>query len=575
MRQGVVAAKPDQELQFSLQNALGLAAPLNTNIHPNDQMLNFIASTRGSEAIARSEYFTSGAQQLKILEQLVRWKFGSFDDLPSLLDFAGGYGRLTRFLVHNLPPDRIWVSDIQAEAVAFQQAEFGVHGFISTADPAALVCDRTFDCIFVASLFSHLPAATFAAWLKKLYGLLKPGGLLAFSLHDESRLPKGETMPDSGIWFGEASEISTLDTKEYGMSIVSEAFVSNAIAEATGRPDYRRMAYGMQYHQDLYLVVNESKPDFSTLNFGYVPHGGANYALWTASGELRIAGWAVDMAVDRSPVEVQIVVDGQLRQTCATSSPRPEVRDYLNNDRFLLSGWECSFHLQNDDFNQVVIVKGVSSTGDESLLYAGTIAALVPHGRVELCYRTRSGELHVGGWAADTSGDGTPVEVQIFIDGQLRQKCLPSLRRPDVQAFYKDDRFLYAGWQSSLYLPDGDASQIMVVKAISGSGDEPLLYAGTIGFLERPVDHNNEQQLQHLQAALDHRLAEMQRLKSVIDQLQAAVDQLQEELHKAQADQDERLNYIHHLEAEIARKNAALANLETRMRRRPWHSLSR
>jgi len=257
----------DREAQILLQNELSLTAPLNTSIHKNDQMLTFIMSARGSEAVARSEYFTSGVQQLKILEQLVQWKFGSFDNLPSLLDFAGGYGRLTRFLVHKLPPDRIWVSDIQADAVAFQQAEFGVHGFVSTADPADLVCDQTFDCIFVASLFSHLPATTFTAWLKKLYSLLKPGGLLAFSLNDESRLPRGETLPDTGIWFGEASEVATLDTKEYGTTMVSQAFVRNAIVEATGRPEYRRIQYGLQYQQDLYLVVNEPKPDFSELHF--------------------------------------------------------------------------------------------------------------------------------------------------------------------------------------------------------------------------------------------------------------------------------------------------------------------
>src|SRR5262249_41626784 len=225
MGSGLDAAQLDREIGVLLQNELGLEAPLNTNIHPNDQMFTFVASDRRSEALARSAYLTSGAQQLNIVEQLVQWKFGSFDNLPSLLDFAGGYGRLTRFLVHKMSPDRIWVSDIQADAVAFQQAEFGVHGFVSTADPADLVCDRTFDCIFVASLFSHLPEATFTAWLKKLYSLLKPGGLLAFSLHDESRLPKGETMPERGIWFGEASEIDTLDTKQYGTSIVSETFV--------------------------------------------------------------------------------------------------------------------------------------------------------------------------------------------------------------------------------------------------------------------------------------------------------------------------------------------------------------
>jgi SAM-dependent methyltransferase len=452
-------AMPDQADRESLEKALHLDSPLNTNVHPNDQMLTFITSARGSESIARSDYFTSGVQLLKILEQLVKWKFGSFDNLPTFLDFAGGYGRLTRFLVHKLPPDRIWVSDIQADAVAFQRAEFGVHGFVSTTDPADLVCDHTFDCIYVASLFSHLPAVTFTPWLKKLYTLLKPGGLLAFSLHDESRLPKGQTMPDSGIWFGEASEIATLDTKEYGITIVSEAFVRKAIVEATGHRDYRRIPYGMQYHQDLYLVLNDPKPDFSALHFAYPPHGGIDYAIWSAPGELQVAGWAMDI-----------------------------------------------------------------------------------------------------------SGDGSQVEVQISVDGQLRQKCLPFIPRPDVQAHFSNDRFLYTGWECSFHLPDDDPTRIMVIQGVSSNRDKSLLYVGTIASLERPTGPNYDQLLEdlhQLQAALDQRLEDLH-------QLQAALDQHQQELQKAHADQNERLNYIRHLEAEIARKNAALAELEARMYRRPW-----
>src|SRR5690349_4914072 len=108
----------DRELGTLLQNALGLTTAPDMNIHPNDQMLNFITSVRGSGLVGRSEYYVSGVQMMKILEQLVEWKFGSFDNVGSLLDFAGGYGRVTRFLVHKLPANRIWVSDIQAEAVA-------------------------------------------------------------------------------------------------------------------------------------------------------------------------------------------------------------------------------------------------------------------------------------------------------------------------------------------------------------------------------------------------------------------------------------------------------------------------
>jgi SAM-dependent methyltransferase len=531
----------DHAVSALLQSALGLAAPVNTTIHHNDQMFTFIASSRGSDSIARSDYFTSGSQLFETLGQLVQWRFGSFDNLTSLLDFASGYGRLTRFLVQKLPPDRIWVSDIQADAVAFQQSEFGVRGFVSTADPDVLLCDQTFDCILVASLFSHLPPTTFTRWLKKLCSLLKPGGLLAFTVHDASRLPSGEKMPESGIWFSEASEIASVDTKDYGVAVVSEAFVRTAIVEATGRPLYRRVPYGLHFHQDIYLVVNEPSPDFAGLHFAHLPHGGIDYALWRGMGTLNLRGWAADMAGAASPVEVQIFADGQLRQKCIPSMQRPDVRNLYNDERFLNTGWDCSFDLPSNDSTRLIVVKAISSRGVESLLFLGTIASLLPVGKAETCLWLKPGQLYVKGWATDTTGTGSPVEVQVFADGQLQQKCIPSTFRPELEEHFNDDRFLRAGWECSFRLPNDAPDQLIEVKTISG-GNVSLLYSGTVASL--------------------HALGDI------------AFAQQRETLLRLQAELDGRLDYIHHLEAELARKDAALASLEAGLRRRSWQRLS-
>ncbi len=530
-------ADQEEPVRALLQDALMLPAPLNTNIHKSDQMYNFITSARGSELIARSEYFTSGVYLLKIVEQLVLWKFGSFEGVRSFLDFASGYGRLTRFLVQDLPAERIWVSDIQAEAVAFQRSELGVHGFVSTLDPDALECDELFDCIFVVSLFSHLPPTTFVRWLKKLYSLLKPGGLLAFTVHDESGLAASEAMPDSGISFSEGSEIDSLDTQDYGRTIVTEAFVRRSITEATGRPVYRRIPFGMLLHQDIYLVANEPSSDFSGLHFSYLPHGAVDYALWRGPNELYVRGWAADMDEARPPVEVHIFVDGQLRQKCTPSIFRTDVREHFKDDRFLHAGWDCSCHFTDNDPTRLLTIKAISGSGVESLLYIGAIAPLLPAGKAELCLWIKPGELYVKGWAADASGYDSPVEVEISVNRQLRQRVKPSVYRPELYEHFQDDRFLRAGWECLCRLDESDPSQEIVVKSKSGGG-ESLLYRGTIGALEAQGD--------------------------------IAFGQLREALIRLQADLHRRLEYIRHLETEIAHKNEALANLETNERRWPW-----
>ena len=280
---------------------------MNTHIHKDDQMLSFAAEVRGSEEIALADYFRSGGALLNAVRQLVTWKFGSFDRLAAFLDFAGGYGRLTRFLIHELPPDRLWIAEIQPEAVAFQEAQFGVHGILSATNPEDLVCEQRFDCIFVASLFTHLPEATFTAWLTKLYSLLTPGGLLIFSVHDATLLTAGEVMPESGLYFREASEIASLDTKNYGMSIVTEAFVRAAVRQATGHTSYRRIPYGLQYHQDIYLLANEPQADFSTLHYRHGPYGFVDAGKWIDRDQFWLRGWAIDATPDSAVKEVQVL----------------------------------------------------------------------------------------------------------------------------------------------------------------------------------------------------------------------------------------------------------------------------
>ncbi|MBO1346566.1 MAG: hypothetical protein EBE86_003795 [Hormoscilla sp. GUM202] len=55
------------------------------------------------------------------VEQIINWKFKGWDRMmeSAFLDFACGYGRFTRFLVQEMSPDRILVSDIYSEAARF------------------------------------------------------------------------------------------------------------------------------------------------------------------------------------------------------------------------------------------------------------------------------------------------------------------------------------------------------------------------------------------------------------------------------------------------------------------------
>jgi hypothetical protein len=168
----------------------------------------------------------------------------------------------------------------------------------------------------------------------------------------------------------------------------------------------------------------------------------------------------------------------------------------------------------------------------------GPIGPLLLLGRAESCRWISPGELYMKGWAADASAPGAPVEVQIFIDGHIQTKVTPSLYRPELYERFKDARFLRAGWDCCCSVPDSNSDLSVSIKSVSADGMESLLYSGTIASLEARGD--------------------------------AAFGQQREALLRLQADLHRRLQYIRHLEAEIARKNAALAHLEGRARRWPW-----
>src|SRR4051812_44396001 len=141
------------------------AARFNASIHPRDQMLTHSLREHRDAGAAFSQYFAIALQQHASARQIVQALFGTAAADMDFLDFACGYGRLLRFLSLAVTPERIWASDLQADAVGFVRDAFGVRALASHADPSRFAPDRRFDFIWVASLFSHLPEPLFDAWL--------------------------------------------------------------------------------------------------------------------------------------------------------------------------------------------------------------------------------------------------------------------------------------------------------------------------------------------------------------------------------------------------------------------------
>ncbi len=184
-------------------------------------------------------------------------------DARSMLEFACGYGRLTRHFVFMLPPARITSSDIDPGAVAFVCDRFGVDGFVSTTAPTELRHDRRYQLIVVVSLFSHLPLDSWGAWLAQLHALLEDGGLLLFStlgtyaydVNIPSEARDRFASPVDGFHYDTDNETrGRLSGEHYGITYVDEAFVRRTVADAFDGELVTFVPRALNEFQDAYVL---------------------------------------------------------------------------------------------------------------------------------------------------------------------------------------------------------------------------------------------------------------------------------------------------------------------------------
>ncbi|MGF1492044.1 MAG: methyltransferase [Microcoleaceae cyanobacterium] len=314
-------------------------------------------------------YFTLGKAIFETLETIVDWHFGGFAQVDSFLDFACGYGRLTRFLIEALAPEKVWASDIYAGAVEFQQQYFGVHGFHSASQTESYNLDRQFDCILACSFFSHMPERTFTPWMKVLCDRLTSRGILIFSVLGEEILPEHVQMSPTGILFSSAtSESESLDKQEYGTTFVTEAFVRRVLAEINPDLSIHRLPRGMCHYQDFYIVSPGQFNPVESLKFQHHPEGYLDDCNITPTGEIQLRGLAVDFNPGGSIQMVQVWSGDRLITEIQTSQPRPDLLEHFQQPNLPLNtGWVGSIAPEQLSPQAMILLKAVNRAGLASI----------------------------------------------------------------------------------------------------------------------------------------------------------------------------------------------------------------
>lgn len=154
-----------------------------------------------------------------------------------ILDFAAGYGRLSRHLPARFPDSKIQTCDIHPDAVEFNANVLQLESYISAAVPEDLQLPQQ-DVIICLSFFSHIPKRTYFRWLKQLVSHLAPQGILLFTAHGHVSRASGPVkdlaLDREGFGFRPKSEQRDLDTSDYGTTVSFPPYVLGLMSRFEG-----------------------------------------------------------------------------------------------------------------------------------------------------------------------------------------------------------------------------------------------------------------------------------------------------------------------------------------------------
>jgi SpoIID/LytB domain protein len=233
--------------------------------------------------------------------------------------------------------------------------------------------------------------------------------------------------------------------------------------------DFRRMVNASNASLDRQLL--------STLIF-FKPVGGFDVVSQVPDG-IRVQGWSAVQG-SSSNAFTHVYVNGQFAASIHATGARPDVAAAVPgigpNSGF--DGVVAARAAQN-----TVCAYAVSPSGNANA-FLGCKAinvAVDPVGSVDVASRSPEG-VRVAGWALDPNSS-QPIEVHVYVNGQLRAGTVANLGRGDIAAAFPG---YGAAHGYDVIVPVSDALSNVCVYAINvGPGGNRLLGCRTVG---SPVD---------------------------------------------------------------------------------------
>ncbi len=182
----------------------------------------------------------------------------------SVVDFGGGWGRILRFFLREVNPQKLYLVDCLTDAIMAAKATNPAFKIIQTLPGQTCpLDDASIDLVYAFSVFSHLSESFACENLKDFNRMLKPGGVVAFTTRGQQHLDflreklAGPNTDRSGHLFEAIQTLPNLDliektikAGEYqffptggGGELSSQFYGETWIGEGWVKKNYRNLGY--------------------------------------------------------------------------------------------------------------------------------------------------------------------------------------------------------------------------------------------------------------------------------------------------------------------------------------------
>lgn len=148
-------------------------------------------------------YYNMGLKHSELISDLIKKYI--FEHKIKVCEWGCGPARVIRHLykINGYDKIKLYGTDYNEESVNWCRKNFKNVQFLQNSlEPPIVFDSNLFNCVYAISIFTHLSEKLHYAWIKELFRIIKPGGILIFTTHGDlcanKLLPAEKEKYDSG-----------------------------------------------------------------------------------------------------------------------------------------------------------------------------------------------------------------------------------------------------------------------------------------------------------------------------------------------------------------------------------------